>query len=41
MTNPIRRDIDPAALRRYVFENPERIDLRKVDRIPFLALLAG
>ena len=41
MTNPIRRDIDPAALRRYVFDNPERIDLRKVDRIPFLALLAG
>lgn len=34
-------DIKPADLRRFVFENPERIDLRKVDRISFLALLGG
>ncbi len=34
-------DIEPAVLRQFIFENPERIDLRKVDRISFLALLAG
>jgi hypothetical protein len=34
-------DIEPVALRRWIIDNLEVVDLRKVDKIPFVLLIAG
>jgi hypothetical protein len=34
-------DIQPADLRRWIVDNIDVVDLRKVDKIPFVALIAG
>lgn len=34
-------DIKPADLRRWIIDNMDVVDLRKVDKIPFVALIAG
>ena len=33
--------IEPAALRRFILDHADRIDLRRVDKLPFLALISG
>ncbi|MBP0440469.1 hypothetical protein [Tianweitania sediminis] len=34
-------DIEPADLRRWIIDNIDVVDLRKVDKVPFIALISG